>query len=150
MPQKKNLDVAELIRGRTATVIACKNEMVMNIINKISGYHRDGQEIKRPLFLGLKYTETSLAAMSVIIENITPRKDILYKAMTPELFAAHKAFEMVKKGMAFRDAYIEVGANLDKIHVSSTELDKFIRDSKHQGGTGNLGLDRIEKDLKNL
>jgi len=150
MPQKKNLDVAELIRGRTATVIACKNEMVMNTINKIFGYHRDGQEIKRPLFLGLKYTETSLAAMSVIIENITPRKDILYKSMTPELFAAHKAFEMVKKGMAFRDAYIEVGANLDKIHVSNSELDKFLRDSKHQGGTGNLGLDRIEKDLKNL
>ncbi len=59
MPQKKNLDVAELIRGRTATVVACKNEMTMNILNKISGYHRDGQEIKRPLFLGLRYTEMS-------------------------------------------------------------------------------------------
>jgi len=150
MPQKRNLDVAELIRGRTATVIACKNELVMNIIHKISGYHRDGQEIKRPLFLGLKYTEASLQAMSVVIKNITPRKDILYKAMTPELFAAHKAFELVKKGIPFRDAYIEVGANLDKIHVSNAEMDKMLRESKHQGGTGNLGLDRIEKDLKNL
>src|SRR5690606_34619204 len=65
MPQKKNLDVAELIRGRTATVQACRQEMTMNILNKISGYHRDGQEIKRPLFLGLKYTEMSLDAMMV-------------------------------------------------------------------------------------
>ncbi|MBN1495002.1 argininosuccinate lyase [Candidatus Peregrinibacteria bacterium] len=148
MPQKRNLDVAELIRGRTATVLACKNELVMNIIHKISGYHRDGQEIKRPLFLGLKYTQMSLQAMGVVIKNITPRKDILYKSMTPELFAAHKAFEMVKKGIPFRDAYIEVGANLNKIHVSTTEIDKLLRDSKHQGGTGNLGLEKIEKELK--
>jgi argininosuccinate lyase len=150
MPQKKNLDVAELIRGRTATVISCKNEMTMNIINKISGYHRDGQEIKRPLFLGLRYTERSLEVMSVIIKNITPLKDVLIDAMTPGLFSAHKAFELVKKGWSFRDAYIEVGANLDKIKVDKKAIDKMLKESTHQGGTGNLGLDRLEKQIKEL
>jgi len=150
MPQKKNLDVAELIRGRTATVISCKNELTMNIINKISGYHRDGQEIKRPLFLGLRYTETSLDVMTVIVKNIKPMKKVLHDAMTPELFAAHKAFELVKKGWTFRDAYIEVGANLDKIKVDSKEIDKMFRQSTHQGGTGNLGLDKLEKEITKL
>jgi len=150
MPQKKNLDVAELIRGRTATVVACKNELLMNIMHKISGYHRDGQEIKRPLFLGLKYTKSSLEVMSVIIKNITPRVDVLYDAMTPELFAAHKAFEQVKKGIPFRDAYIEVGANLDKIKVTRKDIDRMLRESTHQGGTGNLGLNRLEKEIANL
>ncbi|MBA4336469.1 argininosuccinate lyase [bacterium] len=150
MPQKKNLDVAELIRGRTATVVACKNELLMNIMHKISGYHRDGQEIKRPLFLGLKYTKSSLEVMSVIIKNITPRVDVLYDAMTPELFAAHKAFEQVKKGVPFRDAYIEVGANLDKIKVTRKDMDRMLRESTHQGGTGNLGLKKLEKEIANL
>jgi len=150
MPQKKNLDAAELVRGRTATVVSCKNEVTMNIMNKISGYHRDGQEIKRPLFLGLKYTETSLEVMSVIIKNIKPRKDILEKAMTPELFAAHKAFEQVKKGVTFRDAYIEVGANLDKIKVTKKDIMRMLKESTHQGGTGNLGLAKLEKEITAL
>ncbi|MFC1734100.1 lyase family protein, partial [candidate division KSB1 bacterium] len=81
MPQKKNLDVAELIRGRTPTVLSCRNEMTMNIMNKISGYHRDGQEIKRPLFLGMKYTEMSLDAMGAIIDNISPNKKVLLQSM---------------------------------------------------------------------
>ncbi|MFC1810546.1 argininosuccinate lyase, partial [Patescibacteria group bacterium] len=115
-----------------------------------SGYHRDGQEIKRPLFLGLRYTETSLEVMSVIIKNIKPIKKVLLDAMTPELFAAHKAFELVKKGWTFRDAYIEVGANLDKIKVSPKEIEKMFKESTHQGGTGNLGLNKLEKEIQKL
>lgn len=152
MPQKKNLDVAELIRGRTATVIACRAEMNMNILNKISGYHRDGQEIKRPLFLGLKYTEMSLEAMGVIIDNIRPNEEVLMKSMLdcPGLFAAHKAFEKVKEGMTFRDAYREVGSHIDDIKVTPEDVRAWLKMSTHQGGTGNLGLDKIEAEIKSL
>ncbi|MBU1019375.1 MAG: argininosuccinate lyase [Patescibacteria group bacterium] len=152
MPQKKNLDVGELIRGRTATVLACRNEVTTNIINKISGYHRDGQEIKRPLFLGLKYTEMSLEAMGVILDNISPNKDILIKSMLecPGLFAAHKAFEKVKEGMTFRDAYQEIGANIDKIEITEEDINKMLKMSTHQGGTGNLGLDKIKEEIQSL
>jgi len=152
MPQKKNLDVAELIRGRTPTVIACRNEMTMNILNKISGYHRDGQEIKRPLFLGLKYTEMSLDAMGATIDNIQPNKEVLMKSMLdcPGLFAAHKAFEKVKEGMTFRDAYREIGANINKIKVTEKDVARMLKMSTHQGGTGNLQLDKIEKEIRNI
>lgn len=149
MPQKKNLDVAELIRGRTATVLACRQEVAMNILNKISGYHRDGQEIKRPLFLGLKYTEMSLDAMGVVLDNIEPNKEILMKSMLgcPGLFAAHKAFEKVKEGMTFRDAYREIGSNIDKIKVTEKDVNRWLKMSTHQGGTGNLGLDRVDAEI---
>lgn len=152
MPQKKNLDVAELIRGRTATVIACRSEVTMNTLNKISGYHRDGQEIKRPLFLGLKYTEMSLAAMEVILNNIEPNKAILMKAMIdcPGLFAAHKAFEKVKEGMTFRDAYREVGSHIEDIKITEEDIEKLLKMSIHQGGTGNLQLDKVEAEIKEL
>jgi len=152
MPQKKNLDVAELIRGRTATVIACRSEMTMNILNKISGYHRDGQEIKRPLFLGLKYTFMSLDAMSAIIDNIKPNQVVLMRSMMdcPGLFAAHKAFDKVRNGMTFRDAYREVGSNIADIKVTESEINKWLRMSTHQGGTGNLGLDKVEEEVRQL
>lgn len=148
MPQKKNLDVAELIRGRTATVIACRNEMTMNILNKMSGYHRDGQEIKRPLFLGLRYTAMSLEAAKLVIEKLTPNEDRLLQDLTPELFAAHKAFELVKEGKSFRDAYNEVGGNLDKIKIDKNEIEKMLKQSTHRGGCGNLGLDELENALQ--
>jgi len=151
MPQKKNLDVCELVRGRTATVVACRNEMIMNYLNKISGYHRDGQEIKRPLFLGLRYTKMSLNAMAVVIKNLIPNEKKLLDNMTPELFAAHKAFEMVKKqGMSFRDAYVKVGANLSKLKIEKKDIATMLKESKHQGGTGNLQLDKLKKEIKKL
>lgn len=150
MPQKKNLDVAELIRGRTATVIACRNEMTMNIINKTSGYHRDGQEIKRPLFLGLRYTDMSLEVMAIIMKKITPNEEKLLDAMSPHLFAAHKAFEMVKDGMSFRDAYQEVGSQLDSLEVDKESIVDMLKLSTHQGGTGNLQLEKTEARLKEL
>jgi argininosuccinate lyase len=122
----------------------------MNILNKISGYHRDGQEIKRPLFLGLKYTEMSLDAMGVVLDNIEPNKEILMKSMLgcPGLFAAHKAFEKVKEGMTFRDAYREIGSNIDKIKVTEKDVNRWLKMSTHQGGTGNLGLDRVDAEIK--
>lgn len=152
MPQKKNLDVAELIRGRTPTVLSCRSEMTMNIVNKISGYHRDGQEIKRPLFLGLKYTTTSLDAMGAVVDNIEPNKEVLMKSMLgcPGLFAAHKAFDKVKEGLTFRDAYREVGADIANIKVTEEDIAKWLKMSTHQGGTGNLGLDKVEAEIREL
>jgi argininosuccinate lyase len=151
MPQKKNLDVAELIRARTATVVSCKHEITTNILNKISGYHRDGQEIKRPLFLGLRYTEMSLKAMAIVIKSIHPNEKRLLDDMTPELFAAHKAFEMVKKeGISFRDAYVKVGANLDKLKIDQREIISMLKESRHQGGTGNLLLNELKKEIQKL
>lgn len=151
MPQKKNLDVAELIRARTATVVSCKHEITTNILNKISGYHRDGQEIKRPLFLGLRYTEMSLKAMGVVIKSIKPNEERLLEDMTPELFAAHKAFEMVKKEkVSFRDAYVKVGANLDKLKIDKKTIVAMLKESKHQGGTGNLLLNNLKREILRL
>jgi len=150
MPQKKNLDVAEVMRGRAATVVCARNEMTMNILNKVSGYHRDGQEIKRPLFLGLRYTEMSLKAAAIVVAHLIPNEDILLEDMTPELFATHVAFEKVKQGESFRDAYVEVGQNLDKIVIDKNNIEKMLKESRHQGGAGNLQLDKIKEAAKSL
>ncbi len=150
MPQKKNLDVAELMRGRTSSVLSCRNEITMNGLNRVSGYQRDGQEIKRPLFLGLRYTEMSLKAASVMIRELKPNEQELLNDMSPELFAAHKAFERVKQGESFRDAYIEVGASLDKIEIDKNSIINMIKESRHQGGVGNLQLEKLKTEINRL
>jgi hypothetical protein len=52
--------------------------------------------------------------------------------------------------MPFRDAYIEVGANLDKIKITKEEVERMLKESKHQGGTGNLGLAKLEREIEKL
>jgi len=150
MPQKRNLDVAELLRARGATVIAARAEILMNYMNKMSGYHRDGQELKRPYFLGLQFTQDSLDVAAIISKNITPDEDRLYDAMTPELFATHKAFALVKSGMPFRDAYFEVGSNLDQLTVDRESIVDMLKESQHKGGAGNLGLEQLIEEIENL
>jgi argininosuccinate lyase len=150
MPQKKNLDVAEIIRGRTSTVLACKNEINMNILNKVSGYHRDGQEIKRPLFLAIRYTEMSLAAAKIITEHLVPNEEEILNDLSPELFAAHKAFELVKEGKCFREAYVTVGQNLADIKIDKHSIVAMLKESTHQGGTGNLQLDELLKEVEEM
>lgn len=150
MPQKKNLDVAELIRGRTSTVVACRTEMMMNILNKPSGYHRDGQEIKRPLFLGIRYTEMSLEAAEIVVKRLIPNEDVILADMSTELFAAHKAFERVKEGLSFRDAYVEIGKNLDKIEIDKESIVAMLKESKHQGGVGNLKLGEMLETTRGM
>ena len=68
----------------------------------------------------------------------------------PGLFAAHKAFDKVKEGLTFRDAYREVGSDIAQIKVTEEDINKWLKMSTHQGGTGNLGLDKVEAEIREL
>ncbi|HSW48409.1 MAG TPA: hypothetical protein VLG67_05015, partial [Candidatus Saccharimonadales bacterium] len=73
--------------------------------------------------------------------NLTPNEDVLLASCTPDLFATHAAYELVKKGMPFRDAYKEIGLNLDKI--PEYDVVEVLKSSNHEGGPGNLQLGKI-------
>lgn len=112
MPQKRNPDVLELIRGGGATAHACLVE-ALGVYSKLtSGYHRDLQLLKAPLFRGIDLAEETLEILAhtlgevrFIPENIT---------MSTELYATEAANRLVKeKDMPFRDAYREVASRLD-------------------------------------
>jgi len=111
MPQKRNPDVFELIRGRSSLAQAALNE-VLGITQKLtSGYHRDLQLIKPPLFRGidsclqtLEILPSALAGVSFLPENIR---------LDPGIHAAAAANALVaKEGIPFREAYRRVAANL--------------------------------------
>jgi argininosuccinate lyase len=111
MPQKRNPDVFELIRGRTGTAQACLTE-VMNIVAKLpSGYQRDLQLIKVPLFRGIDLCLDTLAILPSALAGVRFRAESIQ--LEPSIHAAAQANELVvKEGIPFREAYRRVGAKL--------------------------------------
>jgi argininosuccinate lyase len=113
MPQKRNPDVFELIRGRTATAQACLNE-VLGIVSKLpSGYQRDLQLIKVPLFRGIDLCLDTLAILPAALDGVRFRPEKI--RLDPAINAAAEANELVvKEGIPFREAYRRVGERLKK------------------------------------
>ncbi len=114
MPQKKNLDVAELLRSKLHLILGNYVQVVSLSSNLISGYNRDIQDSKKPLIESLEITIDCLKVTKILLENIAPKKEILKEAMTEDLFATKKALRLVMDGENFRDAYKKVGKNYEK------------------------------------
>lgn len=149
MPQKKNLDSMELIRGNASVVFS--NQLIAKNIPKgtISGYNRDLQLIKKPLLESLDITYTSLEVVREFINGITVNHDIIKMAIKNDIFAADIANEMVElEGVSFRDAYVKVGQELE--NIKDFDLDKNIKSKKSLGSPGNLNLDYYKEILKGL
>ncbi|MGI9291382.1 MAG: argininosuccinate lyase [Gammaproteobacteria bacterium] len=113
MPQKRNPDVLELVRGATATMNAALDE-VLGITTKLgSGYQRDLQRIKPPLFRAIDLAADSAEIMAHLLGGVEFRSDNI--KLDPSIYAAEKAYEMVtKEGISFRDAYLRVAEDLKK------------------------------------
>jgi argininosuccinate lyase len=111
MPQKRNPDVFELMRGRSAVAHAALNE-VLGITQKLtSGYHRDLQLIKPPLFRGIDSCLQTLAILPNALHGVSFRPENI--RLDPGIHAAAAANALVaKEGIPFREAYRRVAAKL--------------------------------------
>ncbi len=116
MPQKKNVDVAELLRSKVHVVLGNYVQTISLMSNLPSGYNRDGQDSKKPLIESLEITLGSIRVAGILLENLQPKREVLEKAMTKDLYATKEAFDLVKKGISFREAYqkIKEGGVLDE------------------------------------
>jgi argininosuccinate lyase len=113
MPQKRNPDVFELVRAQSATELACLGE-VLGIVAKLpSGYHRDLQLIKPPLFRGIDLAARTLGILPPAIAAIRFRADRI--RLDPAIHAAEEAYALVvAEGIPFRDAYRRVAEKLKR------------------------------------
>jgi argininosuccinate lyase len=111
MPQKRNPDVFELMRGRTAVAQAALIE-VLGITQKLpSGYHRDLQLIKAPLFRGIDSALQTLAILPSALDGVHFRPENIH--LDPSIHAAAAANALVRaEGIPFREAYRRVAAQL--------------------------------------
>jgi len=113
MPQKRNPDVLELIRASGASLQACLDECLMITAKLPSGYQRDLQRLKAPLFRGVDLSVDCVDIMSHVLEGLKFRPESI--RLDENINAAAEANELVQsEGIPFRDAYRRVAERYNK------------------------------------
>lgn len=110
MPQKKNVDLAELLRSKVHLVLGNYVAVVSLSSNLPSGYNRDIQDTKKPLFESLEITLDSLKMCQILLSGLHPKGAKLKAAMTDDLYAAQQALKLAQKGVPFRSAYKRIAS----------------------------------------
>ena len=106
MPQKKNSDMAELIRGKTGRVYGDLISLLVTLKGLPLAYNKDMQEDKEPLFDAIDTLEACLKVMTPMIDTMNViEKNMLLAAQKGFINATDLADYLVSKGLPFRDAY---------------------------------------------
>ncbi|MFC1530376.1 argininosuccinate lyase [Gemmatimonadota bacterium] len=129
MPQKRNPDILELVRAKYHVVMAAEFQARSVPGNLMTGYQRDLGMTKEPLFRGLDITHDCLSIMRLVVEGMEVDEAACGRAVTEELFATEEAMRLVMGGMAFRDAYRQVGERYSREGESNRRED-------HSGNPG--------------
>ncbi|MDO9319349.1 MAG: argininosuccinate lyase [Gammaproteobacteria bacterium] len=134
MPQKKNPDVPELVRGKTGRVNGHLVALLTLMKSQPLAYNKDNQEDKEPLFDLIDTVRDCLKAYADMVPAIKPKKENLYNAaLKGYATATDLADYLVRKGIAFRDAHEIVGKSVaygiaqkkDLSALSLAELQQF-------------------------
>ena len=111
MPQKRNPDVLELVRASQATAQSCLDEALMITAKLPSGYQRDLQRLKAPVFRAIDLAIDSVDIMAYLLEGLRFNPDRI--RMDDGLYATETAYRLVREqGLTFRDAYRQTAAEL--------------------------------------
>ena len=113
MPQKRNPDVFELVRGRTATAHGCLTEALGIFAKLPSGYQRDLQLLKFPLFRGIDLCAQTLEIMALALPEVMFDEEAIKARVNPAIHAADQAYELaMKEGIPFREAYRRIAGTI--------------------------------------
>ncbi len=141
MPHKKNPDVFELIRGKCNKIQALQVEMILITNNLPSGYHRDFQLLKENMIGAIEETKAILSIFNHCIQKIQVADINLNDEKYKYLFTVDAINSLVESGTSFREAYKEIGAQIEKGRYQSEPLKKHT----HAGSMGNLCLKEIRE-----
>lgn len=144
MPHKKNPDVFELIRAKCNRIQATPNELTLLINNLPSGYHRDMQLTKEVLFPAIEELKACLQMTQLMLANMEVKQDILQDDKYRYLFTVEAMNELVNKGMSYRDAYREIG---NQVEQGSFRYDFRQLHHTHEGSIGELCLPAIAAEM---
>ena len=134
MPQKRNPDVFELIRGRSNVIQTLPNQVAILTSNLPSGYNRDLQLLKKLIFDAFDEMKQCIDIMLLMMNNIKVRKNVTDNPLYNNIFSTEEVNRLVKQGIPFRDAYKAVSAMVKNSSFSKTS----VSDYEHEGSIGNL------------
>jgi argininosuccinate lyase len=145
MPHKKNPDVFELIRAKTNQIQGVPTTVSFLLTNMSTGYHRDMQLLKEEIFPAFEKLKSCIGMSTFMLKSIKVRQNILQDPFYKHVFSVEVVNELVIKGVPFRDAYKQVGLEI--------EADQFAPDQNqlnhtHEGSLGNLCLDAINAKME--
>ena len=176
MPQKKNPDVPELVRGKTGRIYGHLTSLLTLMKGQPLAYNKDNQEDKEPLFDTVDNLRGCLRLYADMMPQITVKKEKMYAAASSGFSTATDLADyLVRKGMPFRDAHEVVGksvaygveAEKDLSEMSLEELKKFsdiieedvfkvltlegsVAARNHRGGTAPEQVRKQIERLKNI
>ena len=146
MPHKKNPDVFELIRSHCNRIKALPNEITMMTTNLPSGYHRDLQLLKEHLFPAFNTLQACIEMAGLMLSSIEIKKDILADEKYKYLFSVEEVNKLVNTGTPFRDAYKQVGLDIESGNFNYDATVHHI----HEGSIGNLCTAEIKKQMQKI
>ena len=144
MPHKKNPDVWEIMRGHCNRIMACENEISMLCSNLQHGYHRDFQLLKDILFPVLDLMHQCLQMADYMISKVIVNKNVLDDSLYDNIFTVEEVNRRAKAGQPFRDAYREVGIEVNEGRFKPVKK----VDHTHIGSIGNLCNDKIAAKME--
>lgn len=147
MPNKRNPDVVELLRAAYAPVAGARAE-IEQLLSLPSGYHRDMQGTKGPLIRGMMSGLQALRLVAPMLADMTFNTERMAAALSADMYATDRAIELTAAGVPFREAYRQVGAELDALEARSPASSLAARVSP--GGCAALRLDVLRARVEAL
>ena len=136
MPQKKNPDVAELVRGKTGRVYGSLITLLTVMKGLPLAYNKDMQEDKEPVFDAIDTVQMCVPVFAAMVDTLTVRPKNMAKAASGGFINATDCADyLVKKGMPFREAYMIVGRLVNHCIKTGDTLDTLtLRDFRSISG----------------
>ena len=148
MPQKRNPDVLELLRGKSITLVHHAGTVRELVRSLPSGYNRDIQETKEPFAKAARLIIQCLEIVRLTADQLIVHREYLEKGFTNEIYATDIALELVASGMSFRDAYREVAEKLESLPPRDPAESLSTRTSS--GAPGNLRLELVTNTARSM
>lgn len=144
MPHKKNPDVFELVRAKSGQLNALVCEVQSLARNLLSGYHRDFQLLKEPLFRAVDLCDELLEIMLFMLPQLQAESVDLSATTYTGIFSVDEVTKRVNAGMSFREAYHEL-----KNVTNYDQLQQPLK-TTHIGSLDCLGMEEIRKKIKGV
>lgn len=146
MPHKKNPDVFEIMRGKCNRLQAVPNEIALLTANLPLGYHRDLQLLKDIIFPATTEICSCMDMCDFMLQHIRINDDILSDSKYDYLFTVEDVNRLALAGMPFRDAYREVGMQVQRGEYKPVKEISHM----HEGSIGNLCNDEIAAKMRKV
>lgn len=143
MPHKKNPDVFELTRAYCNKIQGVPNSLILATNNLPSGYHRDYQVLKELLFEPMMQFVDILNINTFAIENLEIKEGYMEDPKYDTIFTVENINHLIKQGIPFRDAYKQVGKEVD----NGTYVPQKDFKTTHTGSVHNPAIDLLKAKL---